>query len=214
MDDDFERYLDIDTLRLIRRKARYLAGRYGFQLYEAEDIQQSLILDCLERLRRFDPQRGTRANFARSIVSHGVATLIEARRCRRGGYDVGHLSLSAPIDNNNLNRSTLADVISENDYHNRMGRSSKPVEQILHLKLDVNRAIAALPDSLRRICRLLMVLDHVAQVGAAVGISRATLHRRIRIIRAAFARFPLSDYKQGVSAFPGTGGVDRGLQPR
>jgi RNA polymerase sigma factor (sigma-70 family) len=194
MDDDFERHLDSDTLRFIRRKARQLAGRYGFQRHEAEDIQQSLILDCLERLARFNPQRGSRANFTRLIVKRSVATLIEARRSSTRGFHVRHVSLDSPINRNDSEASEFRDVISQHDCRGRMGRSLNRTEQRLIVKLDVERAIAALPPHLRQICQLLVVFDRIAQVAAVAGVSRATLHRRMRVIRVVFAQMRLSDY--------------------
>jgi DNA-directed RNA polymerase specialized sigma24 family protein len=193
MDDDFERSLDSDTLKFIRRKARQLAGRYGFQRHEAEDIQQSLALDCLQRSVRFNPHRGGRANFMRLIVKRGVATLIEARRSSTRGCDVCQVSLDSPINKNDAGASEFADLISDHACRGRAAGSLNWTEQSLVVKLDVERAVASLPPDLRRICLLLVVLDRIAHVAAVAGISRATLHRRMRVIRAAFVHARLSE---------------------
>lgn len=206
MDDDFEHsLLNDDALRFIRIKAKQIAGRYGFQPYEAADIQQSLILDCLERFAHFDPKRGSPRSFIRSVVNHGVANLIESQRARRRGYGVRHSSLNSSFDINDPSSPEIVDIVSDDGNLKKTGRHGPSIEQSLQLKLDVERAITALPDDLRRICRLLMVLDHVAHVATAIGVSRATLHRRMRIIRDAFAQFPLSHDIRGAGAFPGTG---------
>lgn len=200
MDDDFERYLDSETLGFIRQKARQLAGRYGFQSHEAEDIQQSLILDCLERLARFNPHRGVRTNFTRFVVKRAVATLIETRQCSSRGFDVCQISLDSPTYKNDAGASGFADVISDDACRSRTARSLNVPEQSMALKIDVDRAIASLRPELRRICFLLVVLDRVAQVANVAGVSRATLHRRMRMIRSAFVEMHISDYVPGTGA--------------
>jgi len=194
MDDDFEHHLDNHTLKFIRFKARQLAGKYGFRPDEREDIEQSLILDCLQRLRRFDPGRGSRQSFGCGVVGHAVATLIEARRARHRGYGVPHVSLDASHDFEGADAYFL---ISEDQYRARMGLHSSPLEQILAIEIDVNLAVAALPCDLARICRLLMDLESTTQVAVVIGISRATLHRRIQAIRQAFLLYALFRYISG-----------------
>jgi DNA-directed RNA polymerase specialized sigma24 family protein len=79
LDNIAEHYLDPEVLRVVRSKARRLAGKYGFHRYEAEDIQQELVLDYLTRSKRFDPSRSTRHRFARLIIKRRIATLIESQ---------------------------------------------------------------------------------------------------------------------------------------
>jgi RNA polymerase sigma-70 factor (ECF subfamily) len=197
VDDNLERYLSTDTLRFIRIKANRLAGRYGFLPDEVEDLQQSLLLDCMRRMGQFNPQRGNPRSFARSIVNHSVATLIELKRAQRRGYNFHHRSLNSPADSADPDSPDLAETISEDEHHDRLGWGSQQFEQKLQIRLDLTKAIVALPADLRLICRLLMAMDHVAQVAAALGISRATLHRRMRIIRAAFAQSGLAEGRHG-----------------
>jgi RNA polymerase sigma factor (sigma-70 family) len=194
MDDDLEQFPDTATRRFVRTKARQLAGKYGFRTDEIEDIQQSLILECIERLPHFDPQRGSRARFLRGVANHAIANLIESRRARCRGYWVRHGSLSAVSDSESPNARALVEVISNDAYRTRLGIGSRPFDQTLHFELDIARAIDALPADLGRICRLVMALDGLAQVASAIGVSRATLHRRVLVIRAAFSDTSLPNY--------------------
>lgn len=196
MDDDVEQFLNNDILDFIRRKAKQLAGKYGFHRDEIEDIQQCLIVDCLQRVRRFDARRAPRDRFARHVVKHGVARLIESRRAIRRGHGARLCSLSGRADEDSPN---LADLISDDGGIRKGGSASARFEHHLLMRLDVAQTLVALPADLRRICRLLMVLDHAAQVAAAIGISRATLYRRMRIIRAHFvsARFGAASTASG-----------------
>jgi DNA-directed RNA polymerase specialized sigma24 family protein len=184
--DDLEPYLTTEILGLIRHKARQLAGKYGFRRDEFEDIHQSLVLDFLERSRRFDSRRGSERSFARSVINHGVATLIEAQNAQGRGHRFHHLSLSAPSDDANPNSPAVVEMISD---------PAQVSAGTLQRRVDVVKAIKALPARLRQVCLLLMVVDRIAQVATIVGISRATLQRRIQLIRKAFTEARLSDYK-------------------
>jgi len=50
--DEKEHHQRVDhaVLRLVRLKAKQIAGRYGFHKDEFEDIQQTLIAQCLQRM--------------------------------------------------------------------------------------------------------------------------------------------------------------------
>ncbi len=183
MDDDVKQFLNDDILSYIRRKAKQLAGKYGFHRDEIEDIQQRLILDCLQRVRRFDSRRGPRDCFARHVVKHGVARLIESQRATRRGYGIRLCSLNAGAE---AESPDLAELISEDGCIPRRGWPPPMAEERLLLRLDVANTVDKLPADLRQICHLLTVMDGVAQVAAVIGISRATLHRRIRLVRSAF----------------------------
>lgn len=184
--DDLEQFPDTDTVRFIRIKARQLAGRYGYLRDEFEDIQQSLTLECIARFRHFDPRRGNRRGFIRAVVHHAIANMIESWSAPCRGYCIRHTPIIAASESDRGARS-LADMISEDGDWDRVGLDPRRFDRTLHLKLDIERVIDALPADLGHICRLLMILDGIAQVAAAIGVSRATLHRRVRLIRAAFA---------------------------
>ena len=187
MDDDFENCLSSDTFRFIRLKANQLTGKYGFLRDDIDDIQQSLVLDYLQRVRRFDADRGDSDHFARHIVKHGVARLIESQRAACRGY--GNRLCSVSTACGRPESPDLADSISEED--RILKRSPQKLERDLVLRVDVAKAVGALPDDLRRVCLFLMALDHVGQVATAAGVSRATLYRRIRAIRARFIQSQL-----------------------
>src|SRR6267142_2619464 len=158
VDTNLANDLDTAAIRLIRIKARQLIGRYGFRPDEVEDIQQILILDCLRRISRFDTCLGSSRKFICTLVNHAVANLIESQKSLRSGHGFRHYSLSAPRDDSNPNSHELANIISDDGDHCCAGRQPRSIEHDLNLHLDVERAVAALPAELRRICQLFMVL--------------------------------------------------------
>ena len=192
--DHFERHLDQRVLRFIAFKANQLAGRYGFRRDEARDLQQTLIIEYLERLPGFDPRRGSPTTFSNVVINRAIATIIESQTASRRDYRRCQHSLNAGWNGRTPNPPEVIETISDDEYSARIGRRSRRFEQSLHLRHDVQRAVTGLPPELSRICRLLMAVDGLGTVAKAAGISRATLHRRMRAIRDAFSHARLFSY--------------------
>ncbi len=180
--DDLEHQLNTNIRKFIRRKANQLAGKYGFHSDETEDIEQSLVLCYLQGARRFDSRRGSIDHFGRCIIKHGVAKLIQSQRAMRRGFGTRLCSFSTSRADTAL--PDLTDLISESRCVIQHGRAWLNFEEHAVLRLDVAKTIETLPADLRGICQLLMVVDCAAQVATLRGISRATLYRRFKMIRA------------------------------
>lgn len=176
----FSYQLDPEIIRLTGFKGRQLAGKYGFAEYDAEDIQQDLLLDYLQRSRAFDARRCSRRTFARLVVNNRVATIIAVRGAARRGYRVRQLSLDELTDGENPTSQEVVETLVD--------PTSRPLEATLNLRLDVERALARLPTAQLALCRLLMVCDTSAEAAARGGMSRATLYRNIERVRAVFAQ--------------------------
>ena len=151
---------------------------------------------------RFDSRRATWQTFSRLVVNRGIATIIESHQARCRDYRLCQFSLSSPIDSEDPNSPELADAVSADDYTSRLSRRSRSAEESLLLPWDVERTLATLSPELRRICRLLMALDHLGEVAKAAGISRASLHRRMRSIRDSLVEAGLCDYVRRSPARP------------
>jgi RNA polymerase sigma factor (sigma-70 family) len=176
-----EHFLNNETLGLIRIKANQIAGKYGFHRDEIEDVQQALIVQCLERIGQFDARRSGLRTFVRLVINSGIATMIEAKTARCRDY-----RLSLPFVE--LSSEPTSQTRQERGAQDQKMQSSGALERRLILRCDVNRIIASLSVELQQICRLLIAVERVAEVAEAAGISRATLHRRMRTIRDAFVQ--------------------------
>ena len=60
--------LDDFAVKLIKRKARQLAGRVGFLHADRQDLEQEMALDLLLRLPHFDPTLATRETFVARLI--------------------------------------------------------------------------------------------------------------------------------------------------
>lgn len=195
MDDNrSKKCVDDGTLRFIRYKARQVVSSHGFRPDEFEDVQQALILHCLERMVRFDSRRANARTFARLVICQGIANIIESRRAQCRDYRLCQLSLDSSADNADSIGVEPAEALSTGDRGGLLQRPPLHSEHELLLRWDVERAIAALPRDLQQICHALMALDRLTEVALAIHLSRATLHRRICRIRTALAYAGLASY--------------------
>jgi RNA polymerase sigma-70 factor (ECF subfamily) len=145
---------------LIRRKVKKLVGNHGFREDDAEDLSQQLAMHVIEAMRRYDPARAAVATYAdrvvtsraASIVTHATAKKRDRRRERRL-HETPKSQM--PVDD------------------------SKPAAW--DTSIDVNEALARLPDDLRHVALLFTVFTE-AEVVRHSGLSRQTVRRMRRQI--------------------------------
>lgn len=187
--------IDEYAVRIIKFKSRQLVGRVGFTAYDREDLEQEMMLDLLQRLSKYDPERAQRNTFIARVVDHKVATIIEARTARVRDYR-RRCSLddcfeySEYEDNFCIERM---EIIDQDDYLMRTGKVSRPPSELRDLSLDVRQAIEKLPPELRELCRRLDT-DTVTEISRDTGIPRGTIYESIKKLRAIFEDAGLRDY--------------------
>lgn len=184
MDEQYvDDQIDPAILGLTRFKSRSLAGKYGFERHDVEDIQQELALDYLQRSRSFDAHQCSHRTFARLVINNRIATIIEARRAACRDYHACRISLDQP-------REHLVGNSSEIGAPSETKSSSRgcSYDESLNTRLDVQRILGLLPAALVHLCHLLMECDTCAEAAAKAEISRATLYRQIAKIRAVFLK--------------------------
>jgi RNA polymerase sigma-70 factor (ECF subfamily) len=185
--------IDPALMTLVRAKAAGLAGQYGFSLTDRDDIRQELLLDCWIRLGKFDPAKSSRRGFLHRVVSHRIATLLDAQRAACRDYRMCRDSLDAPVQFAASESIELGETVSSDAYKARMGRSRISSHDRVELQIDVARVIAALPAELAGVACLLKSVNAV-DAGRRMGLSRSTLYRRIVMIREVFVAAGLHGY--------------------
>jgi len=154
---------------VIRRKAARLARRVPDPAADRDDLAQDLAAALLARRPKFDPARGDPGAFAHAVVGTAAADI---RRGRAAAKRARPAPAGPP--------EGCPDP-----------RAADPAAT--DLAPDVAAAVARLPDDLRAVADLLAATT-VAGAARALGISRATLYRRVAEVRAAFERAGLRDY--------------------
>jgi RNA polymerase sigma-70 factor, ECF subfamily len=186
MDEREFQHLHSNFLHLARIRSRQVARAYRLLPDDADDIQQELVLDYLRRLPRFESHRGSRTAFAQLTIRNRISTLVAERSASSRGYRACHLPLDElPAATFPCPRQAQVALI---DPKTGIAPDARLVQ-----RLDVKRAMKHLTVPLKRICILLMICDKASEVADMAGISRATLYRRILLIRAAFVQAGLSE---------------------
>jgi len=106
-------------------RASRMVSNNGFRRDEWEDLRQDLLLDYLERLPQFDPDRGDLRGFMFGVVRHRAAQLAAQHRRRA---------------------QLVADNGSPRHRHAAVNHD---------LRLDVEAAVSRLPEHLQGLARLL-----------------------------------------------------------
>jgi hypothetical protein len=181
----FQQQIDPAIIRLARFKSGQLAGRYGLAEYDAEDIQQDLLLDYLCRCKSYDARRCNHFTFARLVIDNCIATIIETRTASCRNHGTRPVSLDEQLDRHDPNSAAFAETLID--------PQTRSLEAQLNLFLDIDRFLSCLPAGLVRICRSIMVCDTCVTAAAKVGLSRATFYRQIRSMRKELSRGGLGE---------------------
>jgi RNA polymerase sigma-70 factor (ECF subfamily) len=211
--------IDPTVMKLVRTKAAGLAGTYGFSASDRDDLRQELLLDCLVRLRKFDPAKSSRRTFVHRVIRHRVATLLDGQRAPCRDYRMCRDSLDAPVQLAACESIPLGETVSTDDYEARIGRNVLSSREPMELRIDIDRGISLLPPELAAVADLLKSVSAV-EAGRRLGLSRATVYRRIFDIRGVFAAAGLDDYlrqrqaERQVTAAPGRISSSRKVRAR
>ena len=168
------------NLRPVLASADRAAGRFCRQhagpLLEQDDVRQDLLLDLLTRLRSFDLARSSLATFATICFQHRAARLSETiRRDQRARHPA---ALDAPLPGQP--ELKLLDTIAESDgYGAWIGQPVDRQSEHEH-RLDLDRALSAMSPDVVPLCAAIL---RPGRTQTGVGLSRTTIHRRLRELR-------------------------------
>jgi RNA polymerase sigma-70 factor (ECF subfamily) len=177
--------LDPTLLAIVGATAARLAGTYGFSPADRDDIRQELLLDCVIRLTKFDFAKSSRSTFVHRIVRHRIATLVDAQRAACRDYRRCRESLDDPAHADASESRPLRETLSADGCEAGNSRSSRSPWDHTELQIDVAKVIATLPADLAAVAVALKSAG-VVQVAHQLGLSRATIHRRIIRVRELF----------------------------
>jgi len=152
-------------------RARLLVFRSGLQRDDWEDLRQEMVLDCLERLPRFNSRRGSFHAFVRGVIRNESAALTW-RECRRAHSQV----LPEMPEEHELDADGPFPVPEP--------ASADPSNQ-LALSADVQRVIATLPERLRTLALDLTEMT-VPEIAAKWGTSTQWIYEKRKKLRKKF----------------------------
>lgn len=173
---------------LIRVKARQLVRRPEFLATEAEDLEQDLSVRILSQIDRYDPSRGSIKTFIARVADSQVGMIIRERKRKKriGEDDLKIESLEKKVLDQEGKPSLLGYTLSDQDGR-RLGQTDamNPCDQV-ELNDELNEVLSKLPSQERKICELLMTLNH-SQVQEQLRMPRRKYDAAIAMIRQQFA---------------------------
>jgi DNA-directed RNA polymerase specialized sigma24 family protein len=158
-----ERFTPADA-EIIKRKARKLAGHYGYRASDVEDIEQDLATHVFQQTHRHLPERGSREKFVSKVAKNKLLNLIEKRTAMKRG-DGRNVSVDEAGE-----RALLDGSISPDS---------------LDVVIDVRAVIVALPDELRQVA-LLRQQHSQKELEGLLHLTRAQVRCRIQHLECIF----------------------------
>ncbi|QBG46037.1 sigma-70 family RNA polymerase sigma factor [Verrucomicrobia bacterium S94] len=187
-------YEGIDTYAadLIRNKARLLIGKAGLTESDRPDLEQELMIDLLERMKRYNPAKAKKTTFMARIVERRIASLLEKRFAQRRDCRLCSTSLNEIVPGNYGDRDQRVDLLSSD--LNPASKTSEPLERKSgDMQIDLEEVIASLPEQLRDLCERLRT-SNMMEISRDTGICRGTLYYRLTLLREAFQEAGLKEY--------------------
>ncbi|HOY62649.1 MAG TPA: sigma factor [bacterium] len=186
-DGGFDEY----ELTTIRVKARKLIGKAGFTRDDLEDIQQEIVLDILQRLPAYDPEKSSRHTFINDIADNKIAALIEERNAEKRDYRFTSGSLDDAKDDGDRAWESRINSVTAEDFPWNKGGALSDFDRF-ELRADIVQAFRGLPPNLQDICLRLM-RDSAGVVAAETGIPKATVLYNLKKIRKHFEKSGLKN---------------------
>ena len=178
--------IDSYATQLIQYKARHLIGSYGFTASDREDIEQELILDLLQRLPKYNPDRAKRTTFIARIIDNQIASMIKYRTAQKRDYHLCRCSLNDCRNDEDDESVELLDTIDQDDYFRRIGRERLSTIDQSDIAIDVQRILAGLSPELRDLCEHLMKDKTIRDIAKSTGIPRWKIYELINKLRVLF----------------------------
>lgn len=176
------RYSGVDSYAafFIAYKAKTLTRMPMFTADDFEDIQQELMLAYLHKWPSFDPDRGDRRSFIKTVINTKALMLVREAESEKRWTGARNVSLSSPVGAGD-DPTTLVDIIDHERglwgdvFHDQ---SQDVVEQAM----DIQRMLAAMPEDLRQTYRVLSEYS-VSEAASLLGTPRTTISSRLKKLR-------------------------------
>jgi len=184
--------LDPFTQGFVRKAARRLAGKFGFQRHDREEIEQRLYLKLAGRLRGGDPDDPKwKALVAITVRRHVVSMIRDGEAEKRDHRRACSLHVRVGTSEGPVE---LADLVGEHEIPSRRGRVKRSDQELAELRLDVTACLADVDDERQREFCERLKHDSISQVARDMDIPRTTLNTWLAKLRGRFEERGLKDY--------------------
>jgi RNA polymerase sigma factor (sigma-70 family) len=178
--------------KLIENRVRALAGLTGRWGLWPDDLRQELWAELSRKLPKYDPGRGSKHAFIRSVITSKIAKLLEHAEAQCRDYRLTACSLDEPASDADGTPSTLGHLIDLDDLLPLVGLGGGTDLPLADLRLDLERALRELEAKEVALCNDLLELT-ILEISQLRGIPRSTIYELIGRIREKVAPI-LADY--------------------
>jgi len=178
---------------VIRHQAAHLVRRAGLPASDRPDVEQELWLDLLKRWPRFDAERAGGRTFTARVVRHQAIKILRRQKDAAADPARAVCSLHELAANEDGRPLPLAPAVDEEAQARRIGHAPRSPQELFELQSDVRRTVARLPAALRDLCERLTRCS-VSQAARELGITRASVYRRLAKVRSHLSRECLQEY--------------------
>jgi RNA polymerase sigma factor (sigma-70 family) len=172
-----------------RRRSRIL------ERYEFDDLVQDCLLHWIGVRKRLAPDPDNPpVGYMAHVLRNKLTDWMREQGAEKRAGDLQALSLDATADGSEEGM-TLAESLEASESAQSDGQGET---QRLHVRLDLQRALALLTPAQQRLCLLLREEGlSVKEAADQLRIPRGTLYEEIKRIRKVFADHRLGDYLKG-----------------
>jgi len=190
----------------VRWAARRVSRSLRSSSLSREDIEQDLLLHIVERAPNYDQRIASERTFARVVIRHAVASMGLRMKAQKRDYRCCTNSLDETFASGAADHIARGGTTCGDNLRGACNPGCHCSVEALHLRVDLLALVERLPRDLRGLCHALVAEDRLADVAQKLGISRATLHRRLRQLRSELALAGFGQYHRR-HAGPTTSGV-------
>ena len=180
------------TKKVMESFAKKLTHSPYFTSHEKDDLVQELGLALWQSMDNFDPGVSHFNCYATAVISRSAKTMLRQRRrlkrsCQRDSQ------VASCTEQSSTSEPVHPSSLTEQDAARRLQRSPRDPCEAMELCEDIDAVLESLTPRLRHTARALM--QHSTSSAAVhLRISRATLHRRIELLREHFAAMSFNEY--------------------
>jgi len=166
-------------------RVRRLADQFDLSGDDQQDLRQDMVLELLGAFERFDPVKAKRETFVNRVLDKFVkyVTRIRCTNLRR--------TCESPIGFGDVDDGYEPVV-------NEAAAGQLDEQARCELRIDMDAAIATMPERLQRVCRMLMQFD-AAEAAKRLGICRQSIYRNMAEIRRYLAAAGLTPAEDGAT---------------
>jgi RNA polymerase sigma-70 factor (ECF subfamily) len=171
--------------RLIRRTAKDLVGNGIFPQADLDDVIQELHLALIAQAANFDPNRARWSTFVKNVIERSAISLRRRQKaqCRQPAGEVS--SLNVLIEDGDGELVELGATVSEEEHRTGVGQGFIGHADEVGAAIDVQGVVESLPEDLQDICQRLKSKTP-NEAARDLGISRPTMHRRVKVLQERF----------------------------